>query len=134
MKTMKFAAAFFVSSAIAFSAPTAAQAFSLSFSWGNLKKCTSGRPNRVSNPKFKLSGVPEGTKKIKFRMKDLNVSSYNHGGGTVKYDGNNTIQPGAFKYASPCPPSGRHTYEWTATATGSGGKKLGTAKAKKKYP
>ncbi|MDJ0613969.1 MAG: phospholipid-binding protein [Rhizobiaceae bacterium] len=115
-------------------APTSAQAFSLSFTWGNLKLCTSGRPNRVANPNFKLSGVPEGTTKIKFKMVDRNVPKYNHGGGSVKYTGQKTIAPGAFKYKSPCPPDGRHTYEWTATAIGKGGKKLGTAKSSKKYP
>jgi len=34
----------------------------------------------------------------------------------------------------PCPPSGKHTYEWTITAIGDKKKKLGKAKAKKKYP
>ncbi len=111
-----------------------AKDFSMSFAWGNLKRCTSGHPNRVQNPKFKLSGVPKGTVKLKFKMVDRNVRSYNHGGGTVKYSGKNTIAPGAFKYKSPCPPNGRHTYEWTATAYGKSGKKLGKAKAARQYP
>ena len=34
------------------------------------------------------------------------------------YGGETVIQPGAFKYKSPCPPSGSHTYEWTITAIG----------------
>lgn len=114
--------------------PSHAQAFSLSFTWGNLKLCNTGRPNRVANPNFKLSGVPDGTEKIRFKMVDRNVPRYNHGGGTVKYTGKNTIAPGAFRYKSPCPPGGKHTYEWTATALGKGGKKLATAKASKKYP
>ncbi|MEO0328019.1 MAG: YbhB/YbcL family Raf kinase inhibitor-like protein [Pseudomonadota bacterium] len=113
---------------------TSANAFSLSFAWGSIPKCTSGKPNRVSNPQFKLSGVPEGTTKIKFKMVDRNVPSYRHGGGTVKFSGQKTISPGAFKYKSPCPPSGRHTYEWTATAIGKGNKNLGVAKSSKKYP
>lgn len=111
-----------------------AAAFSISFSWGNLKKCTSGNPNRVANPTFKLRSVPDGTAKIRFKMKDLNVPSYNHGGGTVKYSGGSTIAPGAFKYKSPCPPSGSHNYEWSVTALDSKGKKLGQAKARKRYP
>jgi len=44
------------------------------------------------------------------------------------------IQPGAFKYKSPCPPSGSHTYEWTITAIGDKKKKLGKAKATREYP
>lgn len=114
--------------------PGSAQAFSLSFQWGKLKLCTSGRPNRVTNPTFKLSRIPKGTEKLRFKMVDRNVPKYNHGGGTVRYKGKSTIGPGAFKYKSPCPPNGRHTYEWTVTAIGKGGKKLATAKSSKKYP
>ena len=115
---------------------TAASAadFSVGFSWGNLKKCTSGRPNSVANPQFSLRSVPEGTARIDFKMVDLNVPKYNHGGGKVKYTGQKTIASGAFRYKSPCPPSGRHTYEWTATARDSSGKTLATAKARRAYP
>ena len=119
---------------LAFVATAPAQAFSLSFSWGNIKECTTGRPGTVPNPNFKLSGVPDGTARIRFKMVDRNVPSYNHGGGTVNYSGGNTIAPGAFRYKSPCPPSGSHTYEWTATALDSRGKRLGVAKASKRYP
>ncbi len=108
--------------------------FGFSFDWGNIKKCTSGRPNRVPNPVFRLKGVPQGTASIRFKMKDLNVPSYNHGGGKAKFKGASTIKPGAFKYKSPCPPSGRHTYQWTATALDGKGKKLAVATASKKYP
>ena len=112
-----------------------AEEFSISFEWGDIKKCNTGNPNRVSNPIFTLSNVPEGTKFLKFKMKDKNVPSYNHGGGKIEYFGENVIEPGAFKYKSPCPPGGTHTYEWTVTAQSekSGGK-LAVAKAKKKYP
>ena len=82
----------------------------------NLKKCNTGNPNKVDNPLFKLSNVPEGTKILQFRMKDKNAPGYNHGGGKVEYSGQNTIEPGAFKYKSPCPPGGVHTYVWTVTA------------------
>lgn len=114
--------------------PARAADFGFSFDWGNIEKCTSGRPNRVANPVFKLKNVPEGTATIQFRMKDINVPSYNHGGGKAKYTGSNTIAPGAFKYKSPCPPGGRHTYEWTATARDAKGKKLAVATARKQYP
>jgi len=121
--------------AIAFHMQSAqAAGFKISFSWGNLKKCNSGNPNRVTNPKFSLSGVPKGTKTIQFSMKDLAVPSYRHGGGKVKYNGESSIAPGAFKYKSPCPPGGRHTYQWTAIAKDAKGKKLATATAKRKYP
>ena len=112
----------------------AAADFGLSFEWGNLKKCNTGYPNSVPNPKFALKGVPAGTATIQFHMVDLNNRGYNHGGGTAKYAGGSTIAPGAFKYMSPCPPRGANTYEWTATAKDASGKKLGEAKARKKYP
>ena len=109
--------------------------FSFTFEWGDIKKCTTGNPNKVSNPIFNLVDVPDGTVELRFRMKDKDVPNYNHGGGKIKnYNGEETIQPGAFKYKSPCPPSGSHTYEWTITAVGDKKKKLGKAKASKKYP
>jgi hypothetical protein len=114
--------------------PTLAAEFSFAFDWGNIKKCTSGKPNTVPNPIFSLRAVPERTATIQFVMTDLAVPKFSHGGGKVAYQGDSTIQPGAFKYRSPCPPDGRHTYQWTATATDAKGKKLAVAKARKQYP
>jgi phosphatidylethanolamine-binding protein (PEBP) family uncharacterized protein len=117
--------------------PVFAADFTVSFDWGDIPLCNSGQPNTVPNPRFVLSNVPEGTKFIRFKMTDLDVPSYNHGGGTVEYTGNNIIEPGAFTYRSPCPPSGSHRYQWTATATkkkGYTGESLGRAKAIKSYP
>ena len=87
-----------------FSIPISANEFSFTFEWGNLKSCTSGKTNKVSNPIFELKNVPEGTKELRFKMKDKDVPQYNHGGGKFKnYGGDTVIQPGAFKYKSPCP-------------------------------
>ena len=108
--------------------------FSFEFEWGDIKECSTGNPNRVNNPIFKLSSVPEETVLLKFRMTDKNVPSYNHGGGKVKYSGANIIEPGAFKYKSPCPPGKTHTYEWRVIAYDKDKKKLGVAKATRKYP
>ena len=55
---------------IAFSATATAGDFNIEFDWSNLKKCTSGNPNKVSNPTFKLSNVPNGTKWIHFKLVD----------------------------------------------------------------
>jgi len=115
--------------------PPAAQAFEINFDWKGLKLCTSGSPNRVNNPRFVLRDVPAGTKYISFRLTDRNAPSYNHGGGVVKYTGQRVINPGAFKYQSPCPPSGRHTYEWRATAqTRKNGGRIEVTRAVRKYP
>jgi len=122
---------------ILFVTPVIAADFSISFEWGDIPLCTSGQPNTVPNPKFVLSNVPEGTKFIQFTMTDLDAPNYNHGGGTIEYTGNNIIEPGVFKYESPCPPSGSHRYQWNATAKkkkGFFGGSLGKAKATKSYP
>tara|TARA_B100002051_G_scaffold64244_1_gene60991 strand:+ start:385 stop:636 length:252 start_codon:yes stop_codon:yes gene_type:complete len=81
-----------------------------------------------------LESVPEGTVLLKFSLKDKNVPSYRHGGGKVNYTRNDTISPGAFKCKSPCPLRKVHTYEWKVIAYDKNKKKLGTAKATRKYP
>ena len=114
-----------------------ASEFSFEFDWSDLKKCTTGNPNVVQNPVFKLQNVPSGTKFIHFKLTDKDVPGYNHGGGWVEYKGENKILPGSFKYKSPCPPNGKHNYEWTASAKAKKGMFAGTiakAKASKYYP
>lgn len=124
-----------VLSAMLIAVGSTAYAFEISFNWDGLKLCNTGSPNTVGNPEFVLQDVPEGTNFIKFRLVDKNVPDYSHGGGTVEYRGGNTVAPGQFKYQSPCPPGGSHTYEWTATAQSKkNGGKLGVAKAQRKYP
>ena len=133
MRSAMLAISFFV----VFSMPSNAGEFSIEFDWSNLQKCTTGRPNTVANPTFTLNNVPEKTKWIYFKLVDLNVRSYNHGGGWVEYVGQSTVGPGAFKYKSPCPPNGKHKYEWTASAKlkkSSFGGTIESAKASKMYP
>jgi phosphatidylethanolamine-binding protein (PEBP) family uncharacterized protein len=123
--------------AVVLAGPAAAAEFKITFDWAGLKLCTSGSPNTVSNPLFKVSGLPKGTTYIKFKLTDLDVPGYPHGGGWVKISANGTVPGDVFRYKSPCPPSGAHSYEWTATAKtkkGAGGKVLGQAKARRKYP
>ena len=120
--------------AITGTSPQAAD-FSFSFSnWGDFPLCTTGQPMTVTNPAFAIKNVPKGAASIRFRITDLAVPSYNHGGGKVAYKGGSTIAPGAFKYRSPCPPNGTHTYEWTADVRDTKGKSIAKAAARKKYP
>lgn len=119
---------------LGFSGNALGAGFSFSFDWGNIRKCTSGNPGSVPNPIFHLKGVPSGAAAINFKMVDLNVRSFHHGGGKITYSGGASINPGAFKYLSPCPPGGRHVYEWTATVLDAKGKKIAEAKARKHYP
>ena len=135
MKQLKLKPLAFSLAALAFSAGAGHAEMTVSFKWGGIPLCTTGKPNTVANPEFVLKGVPEGTNRLSFKLKDLDVPGYNHGGGTVKVklSGAGKIPSGAFKYKSPCPPSGKHTYEWTVIAK-NGGKTLATAKARRKYP
>ena len=113
-----------------------AEDFSVRFNWDGLKLCTSGRPNTVGNPVFQLSGVPAGTKWLYFALTDYDARGYNHGGGWIEYDGGEVTEAGVFRYKSPCPPNGTHTYEWSVTATGTKSLKnpLGVAASTLSYP
>lgn len=124
-----------ITAALTALATPASADMSLGFaSWGDIPRCTTGRPNTVGNPVFTLSGVPGGTATVEFRLKDLNVPSYNHGGAKLRITRSGTVPFGTFTYKSPCPPSGVHTYEWTATARDAAGAVLDSAKARRKYP
>jgi hypothetical protein len=98
------------------------------FSWADTKAC-SGKP-----PAFKITGVPKGTKTLKFWMTDLDVPGYTHGGGDVAFKGSGTIPAGAFGYVGPCPPSGSHRYEFAVKAVGADGTVLGEGKNTKDFP
>jgi phosphatidylethanolamine-binding protein (PEBP) family uncharacterized protein len=113
---------------------TVAHAFSFTFAWGGIPKCTSGNPNTVSNPIFSLAAVPKGAAKIVFHLTDRNVPDFNHGGGSVAYSGQQVIKAGAFKYQSPCPPDGKHTYQWSAVVYDATGKNIASAASSKIYP
>ncbi len=115
------------------STPALAADFTISFTWGDIPRCTSGHPGRVPSPRFVVSGLPEGTDTIVFRLKDLDAPNYNHGGGKVRIDRDGVIPAGAFTYKSPCPPGGVHRYEWRATAK-HGTKTLARARARRNYP
>lgn len=120
-------------SGLILSATTAMAEFSVTFEWGDIPLCTTGRPNTVGSPRFEVKGVPAGTTSISFKLKDLDAPNYNHGGGKVKIGSDGVIPAGAFKYKSPCPPSGKHVYEWRASAR-KGSKVLARAAARRKYP
>jgi len=90
--------------ALLLAGPVAAE-FQFSFDWAGLKLCTSGSPNTVSNPQFKVTDLPNGTTFINFTLTDLDVPGYRHGGGWVEMSDNGTVPANAFEYQSPCPPS-----------------------------
>jgi phosphatidylethanolamine-binding protein (PEBP) family uncharacterized protein len=112
------------------SVSTPVLAFSVKPQWGPGSGCSSVAPA------FSFSKVPAGTAKLAFKMVDLNLPSYPHGGGEVAFSGKASFGQGeafggAFSsYRGPCPPpTETHRYEWTVQALDAGGKVLGTAKA-----
>ena len=106
-------------------APSAAQAFAVSFRW-----CS-------ASPEFHLRDVPKGTATLDFHMQDLMVPSYPHGGGSLAYRGEETVPCGALSgsYRGPSPPPPQiHTYRWTVKALDAAGKPLATATSERKFP
>lgn len=118
---------------VTFFATTASAEFAIQFDWGNIPACSDGRPNTVGSPAFVLRDVPAGTSHVEFRLKDRDAPNYNHGGGKIAVNGDGKLPFGAFKYKSPCPPGGLHTYVWTATAK-AGKRVLATARSSRNYP
>jgi len=105
-------------------------ALDVDFSWEPEHRC-SGK-----SPEIRVAGVPEGTRLLKVTLVDLDVTFWNHGGGTVNNDGSGVIPAGALKsgYNGPCPPSGSHRYEFTVDAVDEQGRTIGTGKKMKKFP
>ena len=115
------------------SATAAAAEFTISFQWGNTPACNNGRAKTIGNPAFVVRGLPAGTETVEFRMKDIDYPQYNHGGGKVRVGQSGQLPPNLFRYKSPCPPNGSHTYEWRAEAR-AGRQVLATASARRRYP
>ena len=66
---------------------------SLHFSWAGISACGS------TSPAFEIDSVPADTKQLSFRMTDLNMPSFDHGGSTVAYTGN-VVERGAVTYTA----------------------------------
>ncbi len=99
------------------------------FSWKKTSKCSN------KSPKIKVTNIPKNTVLLKVELTDLDVPSYNHGGGSLKYTGSGIIPAGALKsYTGPCPPSGSHRYRFTVKAVNKEGIVIGIGKAVKKFP
>jgi hypothetical protein len=106
-----------------------APAFGVDFSWEGTASCFDPK-----SPPFSLTGVPAGTKRLRFAMKDLDAPRFPHGGGTVAFTGQSQVARGAFSYEGPCPPSGQHTYQWTVEAQDETGRTLATSTISKTFP
>lgn len=101
-------------------APNAAN-LQVDYSWTKANSCSS------VSPPIKVSGIPSTTKELKVTLTDFDAPNYNHGGGTVKYEGSGTIPAGALKnYTGPCPPSGTHSYAIKVDAVDAAGVIVGS--------
>ena len=89
------------------------------------------------NPKISLTNVPEGTKRFYVSLIDLDIKTYDHGGGYVDNDGSGTIQRGSIEgnYNGPAPwlPDMIHDYEITVEAYDENGKVIGIGKGVRKF-
>ena len=88
------------------------------------------------SPEIKMSNIPKGTAFLRVTMTDLDLTSFDHGGGTVAYTGGDIIPEGALKgYRGPEPPAGGHSYQIVVQALNSDKSLiLGEGKLTKRYP
>ena len=110
--------------------PRDAAEMTVEFSWEGIAACTH------ESPELRVSPVPDGTADLRVRLKDISLPEWNHGGGKVKHDGSGVIPAGALKlgYNGPCPPSGRHKYEFSVMAVDADGVIVGFGKARHSFP
>ena len=89
------------------------------------------------NPEISLTNVPEGAKRFDVSLVDLDLKTYDHGGGSVENDGSNTIGRGSINgnYNGPAPwlPDMIHDYEITVKAYDQNGKVIGVGKSVRKF-
>jgi len=102
----------------------------VNFKWTKASNCSN------KSPKIVVSNIPKGTKSLKVKLEDFDAPTWNHGGGTVPYNGSGVIKAGALTngYNGPCPPSGSHSYQFTVHAIDKDGIIIGIGKAVKKFP
>ncbi len=106
----------------------AAAPLQVDFTWAGTEACS------TKPPAFTVNGAPEGTAQLRFKMKDLDFPSYNHGGGTVTYS-SPEVPAGAFNYKGPCPPSSTtHRYQWTIQAVDANGQVVAEGTVTKSFP
>jgi len=87
----------------------------VNFSWDGTARCFD-----PASPPFAISNAPAQTASLNFRLTDLNVPQFDHGGGSIAYAGPE-IPRNAFRYKGPCPPSGSHKYQWDVEALNASG-------------
>ena len=79
--------------------------------------CNNGKPVEVKSPTFIFSSLPKDAKWVYFKIRSKNLTNFDYGGGWVRLDETKIINSGKFNYFSPCPKTGKETFEWTAYFT-----------------
>ena len=106
------------SESVTVAAPTT---FTVDWEWKVSHKCS------PTSPALVVSGIPSEAKSLQVAMVDLDLTSFNHGGGDVAHSGvaSVTIPEGALKsYQGPCPPNfsgSGHNYQFTVKAIAADG-------------
>jgi hypothetical protein len=100
------------------------------FEWQPSDRCSR------RSPEIRVANIPPATKTLQVKLKDRDVPNWNHGGGSMVYDGGNVIPAGALKngYNGPCPPSGTHRYEFTVQAIDAAGTIIGIGRQMHPFP
>ena len=100
------------------------------FAWQPSDRCAS------RSPEIRVANIPATTKTLYVKLRDRDVPNWNHGGGTVPYDGSGVIPAGALQngYNGPCPPSGSHRYEFRVHAIDAAGVVVGIGKQTRNFP
>ncbi len=110
--------------------PKDAARMAVEFSWEGILACTH------ESPEIQVSDIPDGTTELRVKLKDIDIPAWNHGGGKVMHDDSGIIPAGALNigYNGPCPPSGRHKYEFSVMAVNAEGVIIGFGKARRSFP
>ena len=112
-----------------------AQTLNVDFKWMLKHQCSK------SSPELKVENIPKGTVEMRIQMIDLDMRTFNHGGGNLKneagFPSTFTIAEGALQsYTGPCPPnfsSFGHDYEFFVVAVDKQNTEVGKGSKKKTF-
>lgn len=111
--------------------PRNAAKMEVTFSWDGVPACTH------ESPEIQVAGIPDGAVELRVRLKDVDLPTWNQGGGKVAVDGSGVIPAGALNmgYNGPCPPEGqRHKYEFSVMAVDDQGTIIGYGASRQVFP
>ena len=112
-----------------------AQTLNVDFKWMLKHQCSK------SSPELKVENIPKGTVEMRIQMIDLDMRTFNHGGGNLKneagFPSTFTIAEEALQsYTGPCPPnfsSFGHDYEFFVVAFDKQNNEVGKGSKKKTF-